>query len=135
MSAQVNLERKNTERIFARGFTVLGSVFWIAAGFAGPMIYKGQDAVQAFLSQGMYPLAFSIGVLLLGWFYERFTALILALGALGTIAWGLIWGGWEPFVWGIVLAFFVAPTVVAAVLFYLAGDVVTTEEPVTSATA
>lgn len=127
MSAEVNLERKNTERIFARGFTILGGIFWIGTAFAGPYVYGGQTVLGAFQT-AIYPLAFTIGVLALGWFYERLAALILAVGAIGTIAWGLIWGGWEPFVWGIMLAFFVTPTVIAAVLYYLAGNVDTTEQ-------
>jgi hypothetical protein len=121
MNSRDTAERKNAERIFARGFTVLGGVFWIGAAFAGPYVYGGKSAVQAMLGQGIYPLIFTIGVLALGWFYERFAALILALGAVGTVAWGLIMG-WDPFVWGIMLAFFVTPTVVSAVLFYLAGN-------------
>ena len=126
MSSEVNLVRKNTERIFARGFTLLGGVFWIGAAFMGPYVYGGQTVLGAF-GTAIYPLIFTVGVLALGWFYERLTALILALGAIGTIAWGLIWGGWEPFVWGIMLAFFVTPTVIAAVLYYLAGNTDTME--------
>jgi hypothetical protein len=126
MSAEVNLERKNAERIFARAFTVLGGVFWIGLAFAGPYVYGGQTVLGAFQT-AIFPIAFTIGILVLGWFYERLTALILALAAVGTIAWGLIWGGWEPFVWGIMLLFFVTPTVISAVLFFLAGNVVTTE--------
>jgi hypothetical protein len=134
MSTEVNLEHKNTERIFARGFTVLGGVFWVGLAFAGPYVYGGQTVLSA-VQTAIYPLAFTIGVLVLGWFYERLAALILGLAALGTIAWGLIWGGWEPFVWGIMLAFFVTPTVISAVLFFLAGNVDTTEESSASATA
>jgi hypothetical protein len=126
MSAEVNLERKNAERIFARGFTVLGGVFWVGLAFAGPYVYGGQTVLGAFQT-AIYPLVFTVGVLVLGWYYERLAALILALSALGTIAWGLIWGGWEPFVWVIMIGFFVTPTVISAVLFYLAGNVVTTE--------
>jgi hypothetical protein len=126
MNARDNLEIKNVERIFARGFTVLGGLFWIGMAFAGPYVYGGQSVLTAFQT-AIYPLAFTVGVLILGWFYERLAALILALGAMGTIAWGLIWGGWEPFVWGIMIAFFVTPTVISAVLFYLAGNVDTTE--------
>jgi len=127
MSAEVNLERKNTERIFARGFTLLGGVFWIGTAFAGPYVYGGQSVTAAF-GTAIYPVVFTVGVLALGWFYERLTALILALGAVGTVAWGLINNTWEPFVWGIMLSFFVAPTVVAAVLYYLAGNTDTMEK-------
>jgi len=122
MSADVNAERKNTERIFARGFTLLGGVFWIAAAFAGPWAFQGKDALHAMLSSAIYPLVFTVGVLTLGWFYERLTALILGLAALGTIAWGVIMQWSDPIVWGVMLSLFVAPTVVAAVLFYLAGN-------------
>lgn len=126
MSAEVNRERKNTERIFARGFTILGGIFWIATAFAGPWAYGGQSALHSLTTYAIYPLVFTIGVLALGWFYERLTALILALGALGTVVWGLIMG-WEGPVWIIMLAFFVTPTVIAAVLFYLAGNTPATD--------
>jgi len=121
MSDEVQLERKNAERIFARAFTLLGGVFWIGAAFAGPYVYGGQTVLGAF-GTAVYPLAFTIGVLVLGWFHEHLTAVILMAGAAGTIAWGLIWGSWEPFVWGIMLAFFVTPTIIAAILYYLAGN-------------
>jgi fatty acid desaturase len=81
----------------------------------------GQSFVQSMTSMAIYPLVFTIGVLTLGWFYERLTALILALGAVGTLTWGVIMQ-WEPAVWMIMIAFFVTPTVIAAVLFYLAGN-------------
>ena len=130
MSAASTAERKNVERIFARAFTVLGGIFWIGSAFAGTYVYHGQDIVHSILGQAIYPLIFTVGVLALGWFYERLTALILALGAVGTVAWGFINGTWEPFVWGIMLAFFVTPTIIAAVLFYLAGNVPATDPEV-----
>ena len=100
MSKQVNLEHKNTERIFARGFTVLGGIFWVVLAFAGPYVYGGQTVMSA-VQTAIYPLAFTLAVLILGWFYERLAALILSLAAIGTIAWGMIWGGWEPLVWSV----------------------------------
>ena len=113
-------QAQNTERLFARGFTVLGGIFWIVSAFAGPYIYGGKSVVGAF-GVALYPLLFTAGVLVIGWFYERLVALILALGAIGTVAWGVIMG-WESTVWAIMLIFFVAPTVVAALLFFLAGS-------------
>jgi hypothetical protein len=113
-------ERENTERMFARGFTVLGGIFWIVTAFAGPYVYGGKDVVGAF-GVAIYPLVFTAAVLAIGWFYERLTALLLAVGAIGTIAWGVIMQ-WPSTVWAIMLIFFVAPTVVSAVLFYLAGS-------------
>jgi hypothetical protein len=122
MIADANLERRNTERIFARAFTLLGGVFWIVAAFAGPWAYGGQSVLTSMLRGGIYPLVFTAGVLTLGWFYERLTALVLALAALGTVAWGVIMQWSDPIVWGVMLSLFVAPTVVAAVLFYFAGN-------------
>ena len=135
MSAEVNRERKNTERIFARGFTVLGGVFWIVAAFAfaGPLTKGG-------IVYPLVPLVFTAVVLTLGWFYERLTALILGLAALGTVAWGIIMQWSDPIVWGVMLGLFVGPTVVAAVLFYLAGntpapDVAEPDQPAAGASA
>jgi len=114
------VEIKNTERLFARGFTVLGGIFWVVSAFAGPYIYGGKSVVGAF-GIALYPLLFTAAILIIGWFYERLVSLILALGAIGTIAWGVIMG-WESSVWAIMLIFFVAPTVVSALLFFLAGS-------------
>jgi hypothetical protein len=116
MAEQIEFERKNLERIFARAFTVLGGVFWVLTAFFG-----GSNLLGAFTTAA-YPLAFTIVVLAVGWFQERIAAIILALGAVGTVVWGAIMG-WPLFVWGIMFTFFIAPTLIAAVLFYLAGDV------------
>ena len=113
-------ERTNTERLFARGFTVLGGIFWIVSAFAGPYLYGGKSVAGAF-GIALYPLLFTAGILIIGWFYERLVALILTLGAIGTVAWGVIMG-WESSVWAIMLIFFVAPTIVSALLFFLAGS-------------
>lgn len=121
MSAKRNHpDRPNTERVFARVFTVVGGVFWIATAFAGPYVFQDASVLGAF-SVAVYPLVFTIGMLTIGWFYERLAAGILAIGAIGTIAWGVIMG-WEFAVWLIMLLFFVTPTVIAATLFFLAGD-------------
>jgi len=109
-----------TERLFARGFTILGGVFWIVAAFAGPYIYGGRSLVGAF-GVAVYPLVFSIAVLALGWYYERLASLVLAVAAIGTVAWGVIMV-WEPNVWAIMLVFFIAPTVASGLLFFLAGS-------------
>lgn len=134
MSDEADRERRNTERIFARSFTILGGIFWIVAAFAGTWASGGQSVVTSMLRGGIYPLMFTVGVLTLGWFYERLTALVLALAALGTVAWGIIMQWSDPIVWGVMLSLFVAPTVVAAVLFYLAADTpATVRQPADSA--
>jgi hypothetical protein len=130
MSEEMNSARRNTERMFARGFVVLGGIFWIVTAFAGPYVYGGKSVVGAF-GVAFYPLAFTIGVLVVGWYYERVVSLVLALGAVGTIAWGVIMG-WEPAVWAIMLMFFVSPTVVASLLFFLAGSTSSDDSTVTA---
>lgn len=120
MSANSHPDRSNTERVFARVFTVVGGIFWIATAFAGPYAFQDATLMGAF-SVAVYPLVFTAGMLIIGWFYERLAAGILAIGAIGTIGWGAIMG-WEFSVWLIMLLFFVTPTVIAATLFYLAGD-------------
>jgi hypothetical protein len=112
--------RESTERMFARGFTILGGIFWIAAAFAGPYIYGGQSLIGAF-GTALAPLLFTIAVLAIGWFYERLASLLLAIGAIGTVAWGII-ETWPATVWAIMLIFFIAPTVVSALLFFLASS-------------
>lgn len=120
MSDEITTGTENTERLFARGFTILGGIFWIATAFAGPYVFGGQNLAGAF-QVAVFPLVFTLAILAIGWFYERLAAVLLAVGAVGTIAWGVIMG-WESTVWAIMLIFFVAPTVVAALLYFLAGS-------------
>lgn len=120
MDAKTRQEYQNGQRIFARVFTIIGGIFWITTAFAGPYVFGGETLMGAF-GVAIFPLIFTLGMLTIGWFYERLAAGILALGALGTVAWGAIMG-WELAVWMIMVMFFVAPTITASVLFYLAGD-------------
>lgn len=120
MSEQMSTASESAERMLARGFTILGGIFWTASAFAGPYVFGGRNLAGAF-GIAVLPLAFTVGVLAIGWFYDRFASIVLALGAIGTVAWGVIMG-WESTVWAIMLVFFVAPTVVSAVLFFLAGS-------------
>ena len=120
MNREFHPERMNAERIFARGFVVLGGIFWTVAAFAGPYVFGGKTALGAFFGQAVYPLLFTIAVLAIGWYYERFVSLLLGVAVLGTIAWGVIMA-WEPVVWAVMLILFLGPTVTASVLYYLAA--------------
>lgn len=119
MSPETSPTLENNARMFARGFTILGGVFWIVAAFSGPFIFGGGSIVGAF-GFAAIPLLFTTAVLAVGWFYERAVSIVLAVAAIGTIVWGVTMG-WERNVWAIMLGFFIAPTVVAALLFLLAG--------------
>jgi len=120
MATNSHPDRPNTERLFARVFTIVGGIFWIVTAFAGPYVFQDASVLGAF-SVAIYPLVFTLGMLAIGWFYERLAGILLAIGAIGTIVWGVIMG-WEFSVWLIMLLFFVTPTVIAATLFFLAGD-------------
>ena len=122
MSPQ-DAERKNAEHIAALLFTIIGGIFWIVTALVGSQIsLAGTSPAAAFVNIGgaFAPLIYTIAVLIVGYFQERIAALILLLGAVGTIVWGFI-AGWETNVWTIMLVFFVAPTVIAMILFWLAG--------------
>ncbi len=125
MAAQ-DADVKNAEHIFALLFTTIGGIFWIVTALVGTQIsLVGASPAAAFVdvSQKMgawLPLIYTLVVLGVGYFQERIAALILLLGAVGTIAWGVI-AGWEMNVWFIMLLFFVTPTIMAMVLFWLAG--------------
>jgi hypothetical protein len=114
-------ERKNVEHIAALIFTTIGGVFWIVTALVGSNLGTTNPAAGFVQIGGAFaPLVYTIAVLIIGYFQERIAALILALGAVGTIAWGVI-AGWETNVWIIMLVFFVSPTIISMVLFYLAG--------------
>ena len=138
MSAQDAVERKNAEHIAALLFTVVGGIFWITTALVGTQIsLVGSSPAAAFVGiseqlGAWAPLIYTLTVLVVGYFQERIAALILALGAIGTIAWGVI-AGWETNVWVIMMLFFVTPTIVALVLFWLAGG--KTSEGTVGATA
>lgn len=120
MDAHASLALENNERMFARGFTIFGGIFWIAAAFAGPFFFSGGSLAGAF-GFAAIPLVFTLLVLAIGWFYERAISIVLAVAGLGTVAWGVL-VSWESNVWVIMLVFFIAPTLVAALLFFLAGS-------------
>ncbi len=119
-------ERRNVEHIAALLFTIIGGVFWITTALVGTQISLiGSSPAAAFVGLNeqlgaWLPLIYTVGVLIIGYFQERIAAMILAAGAVGTIVWGFL-AGWETNVWVIMMLFFVSPTIVAMVLFWLAG--------------
>lgn len=113
-------ERMNAERIFARAFVVLGGIFWTSAAFAGPYVFRGDSAARAFIGQAVYPLAFTIAVLVIGWFHERMVSMLLAVAVLGTLVWGVMME-WEPVVWVVMVTLFLGPTITASLLYFLAS--------------
>jgi hypothetical protein len=126
LSRTCSYERMNTERIVARLFVVLGGIFWVFMLFGagtgsgyrlGPV--SGSDVSSA-LGTAAIPLAFTIIVFVLGLFYERLTALLLVLASLAVVIYGLI-AVWESGVWLFAISVLVAPMLIAAALFWMAG--------------
>lgn len=106
------------ERGVARAFVVLGGTFWSIATFAALYSYRESGAVEAVLGAAV-PAVACLVTLVLGWFYERLTAALLALGAIGVIAWGIIYQ-FEAGVWAIMTLALIGPMLTAAALFWLA---------------
>jgi hypothetical protein len=106
------------ERGVARTFVILGAAFWSIATFAqlysGGQAGTGEAVLAAFV-----PLGASLVTLVLGWYWERLTAAALMLGALGVVAWGVVYGfGLQT--WVIMTVMLIGPMVTASVLFWLA---------------
>ncbi len=122
MSPQ-NDETRNVEKIIALLFTMVGGIFWIVTMFSGSrgLTIAGNSSLGAFTFTGgaLVPLIFTVIVLLLGYYKELWAAVILGLGAIFTLAWGVI-AAWPGGVWFIMGIFFILPTIIASILFYLA---------------
>lgn len=126
LSRTCNTESANIERILARAFVILGGLFWILMFFGSKtqaryanIVYTAADVQRGFINE-LIPLAVTIVIFVIGMFYERLAALLLLVGAVGVIVWGVIFG-WEAGVWFVMLVLIVAPMVIAALLYWLAG--------------
>jgi len=114
-----NTDTMNAQRIFARGFVLVGGLFWIFMAWGAAWAYEGAPFTQALGGALIYAAA--IGVLfVIGLFYENVAAALLAFGAIGVVIYGII-AGWEVGVWGTVFFFFIVPMLVAATLYFLAA--------------
>lgn len=106
------------ERGVARAFVLLGGAFWSIATFAGMYSFGQSGAGEAVLGAAI-PLAACAATLVLGWYYERVTAVLLTLAAFAVVAWGVIYQ-FEAGVWGIMTFALIGPMLTAAALFWLA---------------
>jgi len=112
-------ERMNVQRMLARFFVLLGAVFLFWMAFGARYAYQGSPFTQA----AAYALAFSAIALLVfvvGLFFENIAAIILALGAVAVIVWGVT-ASWSPGTWGIMIFLFLIPMVASAALYVSAA--------------
>jgi hypothetical protein len=98
--------RVTVQRGTARAFVVVGGVFWSVASLAG-------------LFAAFYPLVAVIATLIVGWYYERITAVLLLLASVAVVAAGVIY----QFDLGaslLVAVALIGPMLTASTLFWLA---------------
>jgi hypothetical protein len=106
------------ERGVARAFVIAGGVFWSIAVFAGLFSFQQSGTSWALLA-AFLPLAATLATLIVGWYYERVAAAMLALASAAVAAYGIIYQ-FELGVWIIMVLFAIGPMLTASVLFWLA---------------
>jgi len=126
MTKTCNYERMNVERIFARGFVILGGLIWAVMLFASETAAKYTNFTYTFdevitaAGSALLPLAIAVLVFVIGWFYEKLAALLLFLGAAGVVVWGVI-ASWSATVWAAIGVLLIGPMLLAGLLFLLAS--------------
>lgn len=110
--------RIQIERGIARGFVVLGGLFWGITAFAGLYSFRQTGAQEAFLVASL-PLLASLVTLIIGWYWERIAAVMLVGATAGVIYWGVV-AAFEAGVWAIVAIALIGPMLTAAALFWMA---------------
>ena len=106
------------KRGVARAFVLFGAAFWSLASFAELYSLRQAGAGEAAL-MALIPLGASLVTLVVGWYWERFTAIALALASFGVVAYGVVYQ-FSPQVWALVTFALIGPMVTASVLFWLA---------------
>lgn len=110
--------RIQVERGVARAFVIAGGLFWAIAAFAGLYSYRQTGAASAFLAAAA-PLGASALVLVIGWYWERIAAIVLAAASVGVVYWGVA-AQFELGVWLLMTIVLIGPMMTAAVLFWMA---------------
>jgi len=111
-------QRISLERGVARGFVIAGGAFWAIAAFAGASMFQ-MTGMPAALLGAFIPLVATAATLIVGWYFERMTAVLLAIASMAVVVWGVM-AGFEAGVWAIVTFALIGPMATASVLFWLA---------------
>lgn len=110
--------RIGLQRGVARAFVLGGGLFWSIATFAGLYSYRETGAVYALIT-ALIPLAAVAVTLIVGWYYERVAAVLLALASIAAVAYGVIFQ-FELGVWILMGFTTLGPMLTASLLFWLA---------------
>ena len=114
-----NYDVMDGERIAARLFVGLGGLFWVVMVAGAAIVYPSGSAMTAMVP-AILVLILAVLALAIGWFYENLAAVLLFLGAVATVVWGVM-AGWEPGVWGVMAIALIAPEIIAGILFMAAA--------------
>lgn len=112
-------EEMNAQRLFARVVVLFGGLFWVFMIWGARWAYQGAPFTAAAGGAMIYAAAILL-LFVIGMFYENIAALLLLVGALAIVAFGVV-SGWEGGVWITVFFFFVLPMLLAAALYALAA--------------
>ncbi|TLM75786.1 MAG: hypothetical protein FDZ70_06860 [Actinobacteria bacterium] len=106
------------ERGVARGFVILGGAFWAIAAFAGLYSYQ-QTGMGSALMAAAVPLLATAATLVIGWYWERVAAALLAVATAAAVVWGVA-HGFEIGVWILTTLALLGPMATASALFWMA---------------
>ena len=110
--------RVTVERGTARAFVIAGGVFWSIASLGGLYSFRQTGGLDVFLG-AVFPLIACLATLVIGWYYERITAVLLVLASVVVVAWGGIYQ-FSPGAWLLVALALILPALTSAALFWLA---------------
>ena len=110
--------RISLQRGIARAFVILGGAFWGVAVFVGLYSYLQSGMAWALLG-AFVPFVATLATLIVGWYYERVTAVMLVLGTAAVVYWGVTYQ-FELGVWALATVALIGPMMTASVLFWLA---------------
>ena len=110
--------RVTVERGTARAFVIAGGVFWSLASLAGLYSFQ-QTGTTGVLLAAVMPLLACAATLVVGWYYERVTSVMLLLASIAVVAWGVIYQ-FDAGVWALVTLALIGPMLTASTLFWLA---------------
>lgn len=110
--------RISLQRGVARAFVIVGGVFWGVATFAGVYSFWQTGVGWAMLG-AFVPFVATLATLIVGWYYERVTAVMLLVASAGVVYLGIT-QSFEPGIWAIAVVGLIGPMLTASVLFWLA---------------